>query len=210
MKERKFDWMGLITGLGELLVAILLFVNPQAFTSGVIVAAGVLLGLLGAKSLYDYFKEEPKAAANGNGFLMGTGCLLGGLFCVFAAQWVGTSQPMLSLVYGAILLVAGLVKLQDTVDMLRLKFKNWYTTGISAAAAIIFAVVILLNPFGEDVQSLCTFAAVALVVKAALDLVAAFIGRPVTEEKEEKETEEEEEKSGKIKVKVKEKAKEAE
>ena len=214
MKQHKFDWIGLFTGLGELLVGILLFINPETFTSGLVIAAGALLGLLGVKSLYDFFRDEPEEAAAGNGFLLGAGFLLGGILCLFLAKWVGTDPGMLTTTYGAAVLFAGLVELQDTVNMLRLKFEKWYVAAASAGVAAVAATVILLNPFGEDLQSIWTFTAVALVLKAGLDLVAAFIGRPVIhkEEEEEDEPEEEEEekeepKDTKIKVKVREKSK---
>ena len=213
MKKRKFDWIGLFTGLGELLVGILLFISPETFTSGLVIAAGALLGLLGVKSLYDYFRDEPEKAAAGNGCLMGSGFLLAGVLCLFLAKGVGETPAVLTTTYGAAILFAGLIELQDTVNMLRLKFEKWYVSASSSGVAAVAALVLFLNPFGEDLPSIYTFTAVALVLKAGLDLVGAFVGRPFIAEKkeepkEEEKEEEKEEKETKIKVKVKEKAKE--
>ena len=99
MKNSKFDWFGLFLALGEILVAVLLLINPGSFTTGIIIAAGALLCFLGIKELIAFFREDPKVAAGTDGFLMGAICLFGGIFCVFAAQWMAATQA--SMIYGA-------------------------------------------------------------------------------------------------------------
>ena len=195
MKNSKFDWFGLFLALGEILVAILLLINPGSFTTGIIIAAGAILCFLGIKKLISYFREDPKVAAGTDGFLMGAICLFGGIFCIFAAQWMAATQA--NMIYGSIVLLAGLWKLQNAVNMLRLKFEKWFITGASAALALLAALLILLNIF--DLQGLGIFTAVALMIDAALDLVAAFLGKPLIAEK----TEDQPKEAVKVKVKSK-------
>lgn len=202
MKNSKFDWFGLFLALGEILVAVLLLINPGSFTTGIIIAAGALLCFLGIKELIAFFREDPKVAAGTDGFLMGAICLFGGIFCVFAAQWMAATQA--SMIYGAVVLLAGLWKLQKAVNMLRLQFEKWYITGGSAALALLAALLILLNVF--DLKGLGIFTAVVLMIDAALDLVAAFLGKPVIAEKEEDQPKE----ALKVKVKSKKNKDEAE
>ena len=57
MKEKlkgKSQWI--IMGILEILIGILLLVNPVYFTAGIVIAAGILLILGGLMNGYRYFK----------------------------------------------------------------------------------------------------------------------------------------------------------
>lgn len=58
MKVKNLDWNGIITGLIELLVGILLLINPIGFTTGIIIVVGVALCAIGVKSVITYFHKD--------------------------------------------------------------------------------------------------------------------------------------------------------
>ena len=80
------------------------------------------------------------------------------------------------MLYGVGLLVMGVVKVQWTVDILRVKVGRWYLPGISALVSLVCAAVILLNPFASMV-ALWVFIGVALIVEAVVDLLAILWDR---------------------------------
>ena len=49
--------------LAEIVVGILLLVNPVGFTSGIIIAFGIVLMLMGISTTIKYFRTEPEEAA---------------------------------------------------------------------------------------------------------------------------------------------------
>lgn len=173
MKTRKYNLNTVLTAFVEVLVGILLLVDPVGFTTGILIAAGVALGLLGLKSLIVYFVRKPAEAAASRGILNGLVCILLGAFLVFRTGWILLTFPVLTVVYGVVVLLTGLSKLQSAVDMLRLKLGRWYLTMLGALLSIACAVVILLNPFGTT-AALWMFIGISLIVEAVVDLVAAL------------------------------------
>lgn len=175
METLKQHMNGIILFLFELLVGILLLINPAGFTIGIITIAGIVLTLLGIINIIKYFRTDAGEAVLGQTLFKGLICLLAGLFCIIKSEWFVITFPVLTILYGVVTLVAGLGKLQMTVDMLRLKKSKWYFALISALLSIIFAVVILKNPFATTAV-LWMFTGIALIVEAAIDMAVLIIG----------------------------------
>lgn len=161
----------------EVLVGILLLINPVGFTSAIIKAVGVLFMIAGALEVYRYFRTAPEAAIREQGLAKGLCIILGGLFCLLRSTWFIITFPLMTILYGIVILITGIVRIQWTVDMLRLKTKHWYLAAIGATLSLIFAGVILTNPFGTT-TFLWTFVAISLIVEAVADLVVLIIMNP--------------------------------
>ena len=56
----------LVMCVAELVIGILLLINPTGFTRGIIIALGIPLALQGIGSIIGYFREKPQAASEGN------------------------------------------------------------------------------------------------------------------------------------------------
>lgn len=69
--------------IAEMIVGILLLINPVGFTRGIIIALGVPLTLQGIGSIVSYIREKPQAASEGNLLAKGLMMTCGGLFCMF-------------------------------------------------------------------------------------------------------------------------------
>lgn len=159
----------------ELIIGILLLINPVEFTSGIIILAGVSVGSAGLLYVYKYFRLEAEEAKKGNLLTIGLILILMGLFCVIRSDWFVATFPILTVIYGIGMLVTGISKIQLIVDMLRLKNKKWIFAGINALISIICAIVILSSPFASTVV-LWIFAGVSLIVEAVLDIITMLIG----------------------------------
>lgn len=159
----------------ELTIGILLLINPVSFTSGIIILAGVAVGSAGILCVYKYFRMDAEEAKKGNLLTLGLICILIGLFCVIRLDWFLATFPILTVMYGIVMLVTGISKIQLMVDMLRLKSNKWAFAGINALVSIICAIVILGSPF-QSTAVLWIFAGVSLIVEAVLDIVTMMIG----------------------------------
>lgn len=175
MNTIKRSLNGVLMSLGELIIGILLLVNPVGFTSGIIVAVGVVLMLMGIGSTIKYFRTEPEEAAVGQLLAKGLIQLLGGAFCTFNSRWFVATFPVLTLVYGVVILLAGLTKLQWMVDAIRMKHEKWFWVAISAAISILCGVVIVVSPFATTAV-LWAFTGISLIVEAVFDMISAFLG----------------------------------
>lgn len=174
MKAIKNNMSGIILCLFEIIVGILLLVNPIGFTIGIITSAGIVLVVLGIGTVIKYFRTEAKEAASGQYLVKGLTALLAGAFCIFQSQWFIVTFPALTIIYGVVVFLTGLGKVQLTADMLRRKSKKWFLAIISAVISIACAAVILNNPF-TSTAVLWMFTGITLIVESVIDLVTLII-----------------------------------
>lgn len=174
MKSLKQNANSIFLCLFELLVGVLLLIDPVGFTSGIIVAAGIVLLVLGLIKVIKYFRADMQEAAAGQLLVKGLVSLLFGCFCVFRSQWFIATFPLLTIIYGVATLVAGLGKVQLCVDLLRRKNKKWFLAAISAVVSIVLAVVIIRSPFASTAV-LWTFTGISLIVEAVLDVITLIV-----------------------------------
>ncbi len=159
----------IIMCLCEILVGVLLLINPAGFTAGIIIGLGWVLIGLGLVSAVSYFRTAPVEAAKEQKLVKGLCLMLLGAFCAFRSGWFIAAFPLLSIAYGLAMLLTGIIRVQWTVDSLRLKTGRWYWPALGAAVTLIFAAVILANPFSTTVL-MWNFVAISLIIEAALDI----------------------------------------
>lgn len=164
---------GILLCLFEVLVGILLIADPVRFASGIIIAFGIVLLVIGLISTIRYFRMNALEAAASQSLVKGLLGLSAGAFCVFHPDWFIATFPLLTILFGAAVFIAGIMKLQWMADSLRLKTGRWFFPAVSAAISIISAVVILQNPF-ESTMILWMFTGVSLIVEAVFDVIALF------------------------------------
>ncbi|MGM9634848.1 MAG: HdeD family acid-resistance protein [Candidatus Avispirillum sp.] len=174
MKKLKGQTGSLILSIAEILVGVLLLVNPTAFTSVIIIAVGILLLAAGIVNIVKYFRAPAFEAAKSQKLLWGLLALVSGVFCIFKFRWFIVTFPILTVLYGIAVLISGLWKVQWTVDIIRIKRKKWFLAAISAAVSIICAVVILSNPF-TSTAVLWLFIGISLIVEAVIDIVTIIV-----------------------------------
>ncbi|MBQ4040469.1 MAG: DUF308 domain-containing protein [Oscillospiraceae bacterium] len=171
MLKRNLNNMAM--SLVEVIVGILLLVNPVDFTSGIIVAFGAVMMIAGIFSIIKYFRTEPEAAAISQTLVKGVTMLLLGAFCAFKAHWFIATFPVLTLVYGVVILLVGITKLQWTVDIIRTKRSKWGLAAISAVISILCGIIIITSPFGSTAV-LWMFTGISLIVEAVFDVIGSI------------------------------------
>ncbi len=174
MKSLKANLPTLVLLLLEAAVGVLLLVNPIGFTSAIIRVIGIAMAVGGIVLVVNYFRTPAKeAAASGMLFSGMIFLLLGGLLLV-KTDWLIVTVTILLVVYAVMLLILGLLKLQWTVDLVRMKRQKWGVSGISAVIAVIFGLLIILNPF-KTTEILWKLAGAALLAQAFFDIVGLFL-----------------------------------
>lgn len=181
MKILHTAWGGIAGFILELLVGILLLIDPIGFTSGIIIAAGIALIILALVYIIRYFKTETAVATVEKSLFRGLLFLLIGIFCVTKSAWFVATFPLLTIVYGTVILVAGLAKVQWTVDIIRLKARKLYLPAVSAALSVLCGLLILWNPF-KTTEILWKFTGIAMIVDAVFDLLALLFGKKKQDE----------------------------
>lgn len=173
MKNKSIRVGSILLSLCEIIVGILLLINPMGFTVGIITFLGVVLLIAGAVSVIQYFRIAPEEAAQGRSLASGLIEIALGLFCVLRSGWFLATFPVFTMVYGTVTLVTGIAKIQWAVDMIRAKKTKWWWGAIDAAVTIVCAVIILCNPF-TSTTVIWTFVAISLIVEAVADVIVAL------------------------------------
>ena len=166
-----------ITIVAQIVIGILLLVNPSIYAVSLIRILGVLLILRGGIRIIHYLQKEAAEAAEGEEFATGLMAVTLGLFCIFGQNWWSEAFPALAVVYGLFQLLLGYQKIQKTADCLRLHKKLWYFPGICALLYLIFGFVIVLNP-GMSWISVWVFTGIALIIEAVMEAVTIICLRP--------------------------------
>lgn len=160
----------------EALIGILLLVNPEGFTTGIIIALGIVLLISGLMSVIGYFREDPVEASLRAGLVKGLAMLLVGGFFVLRPQWLVSTFPVFTIVYGIIILLGGLYKVQWCADAIRMKTGKWFFHALNALISLICAFVILANPFASTI-ALWMFIGISLIVEAIFDVIVMIFAR---------------------------------
>lgn len=75
------------------------------------------------------------------------------------------------MLYGIMLILLGVERVQNTLDLRRLGVNKWYMEAIAAFISMIGGTIIISNPFATA-ETLWMFTGVALIVDAIADVLS--------------------------------------
>ncbi len=166
---------GLIMAVCEILVGAVLFWDHEKFSMGIIMTAGVLLVSAGIINMINYFRKSPEDGAESMAMTLGLLYIIVGFFCVFQAQWFLDTFPLITVLYGAALMLLGIRKIAVSIDLVRLHARHWYWRLIGGLVTSVCAVVIMYNPFDKR-DMLWMFVKTAFIVVGVIDIAALIAG----------------------------------
>lgn len=166
----------IIINLCAIFIGIFLLINPVGFTSSILLAMGILLCVVGIVNIVEYFKAPIETAALSGKFTKGLFATMGGIFMISQRRWIISLFPILTMMYGAILLVIGIYKIAVTVNLCRLKSKKWGWVLLDSILTIVCALVIISNPFGTTTV-LWAFVAITIMIEAIINIVITLFLR---------------------------------
>jgi len=171
MKKKFQSYESLFLALAEGIVGIILLLRPVGFTTAIIMTIGAVITVQGLLSIISYFRHDVQQMLGSHQLVKGLTLVAAGLFCLFKSEWFLAAFPVLTVLYGVLILLSGFYKLQWAVDMYRLKVKYWYVALISAGIALVLSALILINPF-TTTNLLWIIVGATMVVGAVMDIVA--------------------------------------
>lgn len=152
------------------MLGVLFLVYPDASGKIICYILGGVLCLVGLLRVIEYFRM-PVSLANYNLSLVFGLITIGlGAYILISPELLMKVMPT---VFGIAVLMDSLVKLQNALDMLRLKDKYWWITLIVALTTAGLGSVLLANPF-KAMEVLLQFLGIALITTGILDMVTLF------------------------------------
>lgn len=160
--------------IAEIIVGVLLLVNPDAVTSAFVIGAGAVMILTGIVFCTLYFVGEAEKMVIKQLLFKGLLLIILGVLCVTQYGVLLAALPFVTWVYAIAMLILAAYKVQCTVDILRLSGIRWYFPAISAALAVVLALFILLNP-NTAMNIVWGVMGVSIILEAGLEIATIIL-----------------------------------
>lgn len=179
LKELK--WNLIVLALAFVTIGIIFLIYPVEVQTTACYIIAALLIVVGVISLINYLRKDISGIIYRYDLVVGLSAILGGILVIIKIQEL---TELILVVLGFLVTISGILKLQNSVDMLRLGHGTWHVAFAMAIINIIFGIVLLINPFSSDVQKLLI--GIALIYSGLTDLfVTIAISKKLSEMKTE-------------------------
>lgn len=157
--------------IGIIILGLLMVIFPADASKIICITGGILLGILGLFKLVTYFAAVKNGPFSSFGLVQGTTFVSFALFLIIAPQFV---QPFLTAVLALILMISAVMKIQYTVDFLRIKDKLWFIPLVGAVASIALGTLTLFN-LSNTANWIMLFVGISFLVTGAWDIVSVAL-----------------------------------
>lgn len=158
----------ILIAISFFLLGILFLMYPDSSSRILCYTIGGMLCLIGLIKIIEYFKTPVSLTDYSLSLVMGLALIGGGVFVLVKPDIL---LGVLPTVLGVAVILDGMIKLQNTLDMLRLKDKHWWFTLVVAVVTLGLGATLILNPF-KTMALLMQFVGIALIVTGVMDTVA--------------------------------------
>lgn len=140
---KQIKWDMLLMGVLYILLGIVALVIPETMERLLGFLIGVVLIIAGAVSMISYLLRDAHQNYYHNDFLHGLLGILLGIVVLYKVEIIISLVPFL---LGTLVLVSGLSKLQDVIDLKRLEYGNWIFMLVLAIINIVLGLILIFNP----------------------------------------------------------------
>lgn len=157
--------------IAMLVLGLLMVIFPAQSNNIFCITGGIFLGLWGLIKLVTYFAAVKNGPFSSFGLVQGATFASFAIFLILAPHVV---EPILVSVLALILLISAVLKIQYTVDFLRLKAKFWFIALIGAVVSITMGAIIFFDPFSAT-KGVMLFTGIGFLVSGAWDIVSVLL-----------------------------------
>ena len=155
-----------LTAIFSILLGLVLVIWPDATKMAVSYLIGAALVVLGVIQVVRYFVYEVRLDLFRYDFVSGLILLGVGVFLLMRPEIIVGFLPVL---LGMAIVIDGAVKIQRSMDLLRVGYRHWWLVLLLAVLALAAGVVLLVNPF-EAASTLVLMIGIVLIYDGVTDL----------------------------------------
>lgn len=167
---KTMKWHAFLKGVLYIAVGVVALLIPDTMMATLGYLMGIVLIVIGLISMLSYLFREPLQNYYHDDFLYGLGEILIGALILFHVDWIIKLIPVL---LGALVLVSGFAKLQDVIDMKRLKYDSWIFMLILAVINMGGGALLIANPF-EAAELFFKILGGALIFSGVTDCISVL------------------------------------
>lgn len=162
---RQIKWNLVILSLLFIALGVILILWPNEVMRTSCYMLAAMLIIVGVISLINYLRKDISGILYRYDLVVGLSAILGGILVIIKVDQLLSLIPV---VLGFLVTISGILKMQNSVDMLRLGQGTWYVAFCMAILNIIFGIVLLIDPFGREL--LVNLLGAALIFSGITDL----------------------------------------
>jgi len=162
---KQLKWNLIIMALVCVALGVILILQPKATMTTICYVLAALLILVGVVSLINYMRKDISGNMYRYDLVVGLSAILGGILVIIKVEQLTALVPV---VLGFLVTISGILKMQNSIDMLRLKHQTWYVAFALAIINIVYGIILLINPFSAETLIICI--GCGLVYSGATDL----------------------------------------
>lgn len=179
---KQLKWNLILLAVIFIALGIVLILWPGATMKTICYLLAAMLLVIGVVSLINYLRKDISGIIYRYDLVVGLCAILGGILVIVK---VDKLTDLIPAVLGFLVTMSGIMKMQNSVDMLRLGHGTWHVAFAMAIVNIVAGIVLLMNPF-EAAQILIMCLGIALVYSGITDLyVTISISRRLSQLKTE-------------------------
>lgn len=168
---KKIKWNVIISSVIYVALGVILLLWPEKMARNICYVIGVIAVAVGIVNLIDYIRKDYSVDAYRYNLVYG---LVFILFGVFVFVKVDTVVSIIPFLLGFAVTISGLLKLQNAVDLVRMKYKGWGAVMIVSVLNIAFGVVLIMNPF-DSAMILFICIGIGMIYSGVSDLIATIM-----------------------------------
>lgn len=163
---KQLKWNLILLAVIFIALGIVLILWPGATMKTICYLLAAMLLAIGVVSLINYLRKDISGIIYRYDLVVGLCAILGGILVIVK---VDNLTDLIPAVLGFLVTMSGIMKMQNSVDMLRLGHGTWHVAFAMAIVNIVAGIVLLMNPF-EAAQILIMCLGIALVYSGITDL----------------------------------------
>lgn len=168
---KKIKWNVIISSVIYVALGVALLIWKEVITQSICYVVGVISIATGIVNLIDYIRKDYTVNAYQYNLVYGVAFILIGIFIFYRVDTVILIIPVL---LGFAVTISGLLKFQNAVDLIRMKYSGWGIVMIVSILNIVFGVVLIINPF-NSMMILCICIGIGMIYSGVSDLIATIM-----------------------------------
>lgn len=127
-----------------ILLGIVLLFFPQTTLLTICYAFACILGVIGIGYIVTYIRSDTLKTYQRNDFVVGLTYLVLAIFIALKTEIIISLLPVL---LGLAFIISSIVKLQHALDLMQVKFKNWWVVLLIALSSAALGLYLIIHPF---------------------------------------------------------------
>lgn len=168
---KKLKWNVIISSVIYVALGVILLIWPEMTAKNICYVVGVISIAVGVVNLIDYIRKDYSVDAYRYNLVYGMVFILLGIFIFVKVETVISIIPVL---LGFAVTISGLLKFQNAVDLVRMKYNGWGIVMIVSILNIAFGIVLIMNPFASAmILFICI--GIGMIYSGVSDLIATIM-----------------------------------